>query len=1004
MIEIKHLRKKYARGKEVITDLNLSFGEVGLNIIVGKSGCGKTTLINILGGMDLDYEGIVNVDNKELRKLNYTGIADYRNFTSAFVFQKNSLFEFLTVEENLKLCLSIQNNESNISEALARVGLAGFEKKKVKALSGGEKQRVAIARALIKDCKIIFADEPTSALDSKNAHRIFQLFKELSKDKLVVLVTHDVKKASMYADRMVRLVDGFVEEDIVYNERTEKARELVEKKSQPFSMMPIFKYNLKTGMVINIFVLLILVVGFVILNITSSQKKVKEEYDFYGTTQQVAYNVDRALKTQVDNEINLFDIVKNGEATTPYYYIENEVVGDKQLDEADLTILSNTLEKYDVYQGAVDQGYKNLIIEKLSKVSKTSTKVNDISVYWKTYTPTTYTYYVYDENNDYNLSYGRLPEADNEILITDTVAQFYLLRRAKDPGEALASQIDKYTNNAYVDISEMLDETYDAETLNPNAKTYNDGYEDYDVTDGVVTLPNDFVIFDSYATIVGTIGSTLTYYRYNRLKYKVVGIIDTGLLNYYTYDTDAEKYYLLSDFKTQSGKDTYMNSSNFQPMGYVVLPESLPGRTENHDYNDEFDIVSTMVNDKAFSSTVAAFANDYDYTQKGISGAGNDDDLRKDLKARLVVTSTTASSLKDDEIILSVNAINKIYNRSFTNSSAKTFFDTIKNTKINVTFVTNTKTITKEMKIVGIARKSSADYYVSYGLYDELYLAQNPAISPLTINLDGVNYKQRKALMEKLFNLGYSLNPIDIMPGAYLEFVEGKGEMLASVDYDGLKSLYPNGEEVTIDRNKYFYVDGENFGQIDGEYVYMKSSLIRNISLDESYYSTDGNLSPYYLYSQYYNDDEAQTGNSILEVLDSLSTFFLAVAVILAIGFIYLKEFKQRESITKLSMLGVRNKDLITLSILTYIPMMIIIGVLSITVTFLFTLIINNLYSYGFSMDYIFNGNIITQSCDINRIRLMFDMSSVYTSIIASLIIGVILLVSSIIITLKSRK
>ena len=123
MIEIKHLRKKYTRGKEVITNLNLNFGEVGLNIVVGKSGCGKTTLINILGGMDLDYDGIVNIDGANLRELNYGDIADYRNFTSAFVFQKNSLFEFLTVEENLRLCLDIQNNESDISEALEKVGL-----------------------------------------------------------------------------------------------------------------------------------------------------------------------------------------------------------------------------------------------------------------------------------------------------------------------------------------------------------------------------------------------------------------------------------------------------------------------------------------------------------------------------------------------------------------------------------------------------------------------------------------------------------------------------------------------------------------------------------------------------------------------------------------------------------------------------------------------------------------------------------------------------------------
>ena len=210
MIEIKNLHKSYRRGKEIIPNLNLSFGETGLTMIVGKSGCGKTTLLNIVGAMDLDFEGQVSIDGLDLKEASYKEIVDYRNFTSAFVFQKNSLFEFLTVEENLKLCMNIQNNTADISEALEKVGLKGFERKKVKSLSGGEKQRVAIARALIKNCKIIFADEPTSALDTKNAHKIFQLFKEISKDKLVVLVTHERSIADFFADRILKISDGNV--------------------------------------------------------------------------------------------------------------------------------------------------------------------------------------------------------------------------------------------------------------------------------------------------------------------------------------------------------------------------------------------------------------------------------------------------------------------------------------------------------------------------------------------------------------------------------------------------------------------------------------------------------------------------------------------------------------------------------------------------------------------------------------------------------------------------
>ena len=299
MIEIKNLNKSYRRGKEIIPDLDLQLGETGLTMIVGKSGCGKTTLLNIIGAMDLDFNGQVLVDGLDLKKASYKQIVDYRNFTSAFVFQKNSLFEFLTVEENLKLCMNIQNNTASISEALEKVGLKGFEHKKVKSLSGGEKQRVAIARALIKNCKIIFADEPTSALDTKNAHKIFQLFKEISKDKLVVLVTHDLKKAVLYADRIIRFVDGVPVEDTTYNEVSNVAKELPKRKTKKIALFPIFKHLLKKGMTINLFATILLIAAITITNLAMAGIKVKNEYDYFGTDQQVEFNVDRALDTHI---------------------------------------------------------------------------------------------------------------------------------------------------------------------------------------------------------------------------------------------------------------------------------------------------------------------------------------------------------------------------------------------------------------------------------------------------------------------------------------------------------------------------------------------------------------------------------------------------------------------------------------------------------------------------------------------------------------------------------
>ena len=374
MIKIKGLHKSYRRGKEIIPNLDLELGETGLTMIVGKSGCGKTTLLNIIGAMDLDFEGQVLVDDLDLKKASYKEIVDYRNFTSAFVFQKNSLFEFLTVEENLRLCMNIQNNTADISDALERVGLKGFEHKKVKALSGGEKQRVAIARALIKNSKIIFADEPTSALDTKNAHKIFQLFKEISKDKLVVLVTHDLKKSVLYADRIIRFVDGVPVEDTTYNKVSENARVLPERKTKKFALVPIFKNHLKKGLAINMFVLLLLVAAITVVNLAIAGTKVKDEYDYFGTSEQVPFNVDRAIKTQIENNINLYNVVKSVDADNPYSYLENGLPGVTRLNNVDNMILSNELKNYPVHLGTTDSLYNKLVINGVSNQYTMSTE------------------------------------------------------------------------------------------------------------------------------------------------------------------------------------------------------------------------------------------------------------------------------------------------------------------------------------------------------------------------------------------------------------------------------------------------------------------------------------------------------------------------------------------------------------------------------------------------------------------------------------------------------
>ena len=995
MIEIKNLHKSYRRGKEIIPDLNLSLGETGLTMIVGKSGCGKTTLLNIIGAMDLEFEGQVSVDGLDLKKASYKQIVDYRNFTSAFVFQKNSLFEFLTVEENLKLCMNIQNNTADISDALEKVGLKGFEHKKVKSLSGGEKQRVAIARALIKNCKIIFADEPTSALDTKNAHKIFQLFKEISKDKLVVLVTHDLKKAVLYADRIIRFVDGVPVEDTTYNEVSLEAKKLPARKTKKFALVPIFKNNLKKGMTINLFASILLMAAITITNLAMAGIKVKNEYDYFGTEQQVEFNVDRALKTQIENNIDLYNIVKNENTENAYTYLSNGLPGNTKLNEVDSLILQNELKDYNVHLGTIDSLYNTLTIDVVSNQYTMMREVSGSYMYWDRIITSPYGYYLYDNTNNYKLiEGGRLPNEENkeEILISDIVAWHYLNK--KD---------NKF--NLSKDDPESFSSLYDA----------------------------DFVIYDTSgsAKFTEALSGESEYFIGEVKHYKVVGIIDTGLLDFYTFDHNTFRYVFNTDFKNQDNDRyaVFMNSIKSQPFGYVVLQEHLQTSINNPFYYNTFNLNTMSLSTEQTkyeeqNSSVAAFIGVYDHTtnpaemldrqRAQTQGAfqqydlsGYVDNLQIDKKNRLIALSTIDENLKDNEIIISQSVAKVLfpeYQFNNTNQSRESFTN-IANKEITMQFNVGYGVETKTVKIVGICTDSYATYYVSNDLYKSLYGAKYEQAPTMTVDLDGMNIRERKELMEKLYSLGYSLAPVDLMPGSYLEFVDGKGETYAEVDGEGLKALYPHHSIIEQDGEYYFVNDGLVYGIADitidkyGEItaintVYMTSTMVKRIALDESYITKNiGNLSLYYLFSEYYTYENTTTGNYILEIACSMYTFLLGMALVIAIGFIYLKENKEKDSMTKLSMLGVRPAHIYLIHFITYFVMALIIAVGAIGLTFVAVNYINSLFTYSFD-----------SGATIHRVRLMFETTAIKSSVIIAASIFVLSMISSVIVTYKARK
>lgn len=228
MIQLINANKTYTNKSGIkikaLDHVNLEFNAKGLVFVLGKSGSGKSSLLNILGGLDSANTSKIVINGQELKRFDDRTCSIYRNTHIGFIFQEYNLMNNLDVYENIALVLRLQNKKvesSHILDILEWVDLKGLEKRRLDELSGGQKQRVAIARALIKDPTILLADEPTGNLDSQTSYQIFKILKHLSEDKLVIVVTHDREYAELFGDRIITLKDGRVEEDSQIKRRDE---------------------------------------------------------------------------------------------------------------------------------------------------------------------------------------------------------------------------------------------------------------------------------------------------------------------------------------------------------------------------------------------------------------------------------------------------------------------------------------------------------------------------------------------------------------------------------------------------------------------------------------------------------------------------------------------------------------------------------------------------------------------------------------------------------------
>ncbi|QUG43452.1 ABC transporter ATP-binding protein/permease [Psychrobacillus sp. INOP01] len=211
MIEIKKLTKKYDDSL-ILDDTSLNFPSEGLVCLLGPSGSGKSTLLNMVAGFDSDYSGDITVCGTSISNMNADELCNYRRDNIGFIFQNYHLLSGYTVFENILLSCALNTsseaeNRENAKELLDKLGLSQKIDEKIENLSGGQKQRVAIARAIISNPHIILADEPTGALDRNNSNEIMALLKEISKDRLVIVITHDQKICSL-ADEVVHIENG----------------------------------------------------------------------------------------------------------------------------------------------------------------------------------------------------------------------------------------------------------------------------------------------------------------------------------------------------------------------------------------------------------------------------------------------------------------------------------------------------------------------------------------------------------------------------------------------------------------------------------------------------------------------------------------------------------------------------------------------------------------------------------------------------------------------------
>ena len=567
MIELKNVSKFYY-GKGVISTgfskLNVSFNLGEFVVITGESGSGKSTLLNVISGLDTYEDGEMFIDGKETSHFTRNDILDYRRKYIGNIFQNFNLVNSYTVYQNIELVLLLNGQKKkdikkDVIELIKKVDLYKFRNTKVSKLSGGQKQRVAIARALAKNTPIIIADEPTGNLDSRSAKSIIKLLSLVSKDKLVIVVTHNLDEIKDYATRIIKMNDGKIIEDTILKD----ANQIVDYKETKYRNVTFLNkirlgirntFNIKIKFILLLFVFLF--ISTALLTEYSSFKKAEylESINGYNDFFQNFSDKRIIINKKNKNVINEDDFNKISKLDNVDYVVKNDVVIDTgiTLTNKEYTWLYGRLNSINNYYDTVDVGRLPLSDDEIIiSGSKDSYFLNDVDNILNK------NFYI---SNDYT---GEIDESTKLVVVGIKYYDNYESEKFY-VSDSTMKKLSFDLNQKYSSVKILLnDKLYDSNIYDQQFKIEANS----NVPDGEAFFSGDYNYYCKYDNCINSILNinvnniyyddntelkiTKNYYKWNIKK----------LLNITDYDNNNGKVFIsINDYNNLYNKGYYQSS------------------------------------------------------------------------------------------------------------------------------------------------------------------------------------------------------------------------------------------------------------------------------------------------------------------------------------------------------------------------------------------------------------------------------------------------------------